>query len=457
MTNLDAPLDFEFDDTFARSPVTTKKRKKLIGLDDLLNDHYKEQSKSAQCKKKKKRKSYSSDEEEEANREAKEAKISEVLNDASSQYEEMKNEENALPWNVAVFGEQGDTSTSFSLNIENLKLTKSFAETGIDFLDPNDFAGDAFFEGLLVNGWLTKMVSICGHVESALTKWVLDLMFYSVKEDVRSAACSFWCDVLLFENKIVVDVMPSYPEFRKALEVYGYLWNSSGNTSCRSESVRDPENCGPPQNIRAWIQLVTACCQVRWLAHPFLVTSEAEELIGTIISMFLDRRLVGLSTLLNDCLVSVISYSSDDNWHQSCERIAKHLSFRVPKDLNCLRLVECIPGANTQSNQKTLKRPFNVRPFNALQITDAEGILNLLISTDVMEENCNLFKIYIYLGLTENWLLNVPALEHDKRNHQLWKEFLKKCSRIGTPSDWRSYASKVKSKVAYLTACIIPG
>ncbi|CAM8910180.1 unnamed protein product [Rhodiola kirilowii] len=85
MTNLDAPLDFEFDDTFARSPVTTKKRKKLIGLDDLLNDHYKEQSKSAQCKKKKKRKSYSSDEEEEANREAKEAKISEVLNDASSQ------------------------------------------------------------------------------------------------------------------------------------------------------------------------------------------------------------------------------------------------------------------------------------------------------------------------------------------------------------------------------------
>ncbi|CAM8916619.1 unnamed protein product [Rhodiola kirilowii] len=432
MTNLDAPLDFEFDDTFARSPVTTKKRKKLIGLDDLLNDHYKEQSKSAQCKKKKKRKSYSSDEEEEANREAKEAKISEVLNDASSQYEEMKNEENALPWNVAVFGEQGDTSTSFSLNIENLKLTKSFAETGIDFLDPNDFAGDAFFEGLLVNGWLTKMVSICGHVESALTKWVLDLMFYSVKEDVRSAACSFWCDVLLFENKGTLHV-------------------------AQNQFVANPENCGPPQNIRAWIQLVTACCQVRWLAHPFLVTSEAEELIGTIISMFLDRRLVGLSTLLNDCLVSVISYSSDDNWHQSCERIAKHLSFRVPKDLNCLRLVECIPGANTQCKLLKSRLAFEILTSCLGKITDAEGILNLLISTDVMEENCNLFKIYIYLGLTENWLLNVPALEHDKRNHQLWKEFLKKCSRIGTPSDWRSYASKVKSKVAYLTACIIPG
>lgn len=103
-----------------------------MGMDDLLTDHYNEQNKSVECKKKKKPKNYSSDEEDNANQAAKENKIAEVLNDASSkvptfclnffmglsrllqsefilscvfwcQYEEMKSEEEASPWDVPVF------------------------------------------------------------------------------------------------------------------------------------------------------------------------------------------------------------------------------------------------------------------------------------------------------------------------------------------------------------------
>uniref|UniRef100_A0A6N2KPI5 Uncharacterized protein n=1 Tax=Salix viminalis TaxID=40686 RepID=A0A6N2KPI5_SALVM len=42
---MDAPLDFEFEDPLLISPVIVKKRKKVIGLDDLLTDHYQEKSK----------------------------------------------------------------------------------------------------------------------------------------------------------------------------------------------------------------------------------------------------------------------------------------------------------------------------------------------------------------------------------------------------------------------------
>lgn len=42
--------------------------------------------------------------------------------------------------------------------------------------------GDTFFEGLLVNGWLSKVVNMSGFVESLLAKWVLDLSKWTITQ-----------------------------------------------------------------------------------------------------------------------------------------------------------------------------------------------------------------------------------------------------------------------------------
>lgn len=58
-------------------------------------------------------------------------------------------------------------------------------------------------------------------------------------------------------------------------------------------------------------------------------TSDAEEIIEVIISLFLDRQLQGLSALLYECLQTLIDYLTDEEWLSSCKKIAKYLARRL--------------------------------------------------------------------------------------------------------------------------------
>lgn len=77
------------------------------------------------------------------------------------------------------------------------------------------------------------------------------------------------------------------------------------------------------------------------------------------------------------------------------------------------------------------------------QATDAEEILRFLNLINVKDKSCDLFKIYIYLVLTENWLLYNPTLEDKPVIHKLWGVYLRHCSCQITSTDLRTYASKV--------------
>ncbi|KAK9175773.1 hypothetical protein WN944_027782 [Citrus x changshan-huyou] len=82
--DLDDPLDFENEDPLLTNPVVNKKRKKAIGLDDLLTDHYKQKSQILEREKKraaKAKKNYNSDEDENG----KEALLSNIVNSCQNQ------------------------------------------------------------------------------------------------------------------------------------------------------------------------------------------------------------------------------------------------------------------------------------------------------------------------------------------------------------------------------------
>lgn len=74
--------------------------------------------------------------------------------------------------------------------------------------------------------------------------------------------------------------------------------------------------------------------------------------------------------------------------------------------------------------------------------------MRLLIAINVKEKGCDLFKMYIYLVLAENWLLVNQMLEHKPVINEMWGLYLRNCSCQISSTDLRSFASKVCNHTA---------
>ncbi|KAJ6904578.1 hypothetical protein NC652_022561 [Populus alba x Populus x berolinensis] len=518
---MDAPLDFEFEDPLLNSPVIVKKSKKVIGLDDLLTDHYQEKSKviERESKRAKAKKKYDSDEDDFD----KEALLSKQINECHNQMQEMSGEAEIATWGVHVFGNQKPMPVLTLPELGSCSLLRSFMSSELNSLvELTTEKVETFLEGLLVNGWLSKLVNTRCYIEKSIAKWTFYLMLYSSKEELRASACDFWCNILLPQVKteklpIRIEWFPSYCELRSALKTYGFLFNYLSRTESiiTNSGVR-----GPPKNIRAWIKFVAACCCVR-SKRPVFSTSEAEELVEVAVFLSSDRQLEGLLVLLDEFVQSVISYFTDEEWNISCEKIARSISCRTcsayhfplafpqsgfksslnrvdvhsllislpggfapslriedfnfahisvpgfmavglclsPRDLNCLQTVECISGVSTRGNHlrsaisyQILLNCFDnqVHLCHIPQASNEEEILSFLISINVKDRSCDLFQMYIYLVLTENWLLSNPMFELKPVIYEMWGVYLRNCSCQITSTDMRPYASKVRTKASYI-------
>ncbi|XP_004287554.1 PREDICTED: uncharacterized protein LOC101295940 isoform X2 [Fragaria vesca subsp. vesca] len=444
MMDFDQLLELDNDDPVL-NPPTAKKRKKVIGLDDLLTDFYKEEDKlvekAARKAKAKAQRKDDSDEEDQHQ----EASLCQLVDTCENQIKDIGGKEDSFVWGICVFRDQKSPPPLAFPELESCALLQSFMNNKLN----SEFQicldnGNTLLEGLLVNGWLSNVVFAKGHVEKSVAMWTFNLMAYSSIEELRTSACDFWCAILSSKNEpVTIDWFASYSELKVALENYGFLFNFSNMENVYSNSVRQ----GPAQNIRAWIKYVTTACQVRSKKAIYL-TSEAEELMEVIIYLFLDRQLQGLFVLLHECMQSAISYFTEDEWQSSCEKIAKSLACRIPKDVNCLRIVECISGAKTRS--KLFRSVVAYQILHSCfdyKARDEVEILNLLISVNVKEKNCDFFKLYVYLVLTENWLL---SNQENRVLIEMWRLYLRNCSCLIASTDLRSFASKARNKASYL-------
>ncbi|MED6175665.1 hypothetical protein PIB30_080561 [Stylosanthes scabra] len=147
---------------------------------------------------------------------------------------------------------------------------------------------------------------------------------------------------------------------------------------------------------------------------------------------------------------AIVNYFTDQEWHSSCENIAKFVASRVSKDLNCIQSVECIPVASSRCKQLRSAVAYQ----NLLSCFDGansgEDILRLLMAINFKDKSCNFFKMYIHLVLTENWVLSNSLIED---NPVIYKKFclcLRQCSSLISPTDLRPFASKVRHRAAYL-------
>ncbi|KAL9300950.1 hypothetical protein AtEden1_Chr2g0248131 [Arabidopsis thaliana] len=456
--DLDGPLDFENEDPLVNPPTIIEKRKKVIGLDDLLSDFYKEKSKVIDKvnKKRKVSKVYHSDDDEQGQVD----KLSQCVVECQNQMNEIADEEENQEWGLSMFGDQKTPIPSLLVDLDSCCLLKEFMNNQLNLVVGLTFdegflynPGTTFIEGLLVNGWLTRLIMTCGRVEKFICKWTLNILLYSSKEDLRSSACDFWCSILLSQNKVngaPVEIywLPNYQELKEALESYGFR-NSMSHSQDVELAEADSESQGPPQNIRAWFTLVTTCCQIR-CKKPIFTTSQVEQIAEILVLLLLDRGLLGLSILLQECLISVIGSFKEEEWISSCKKIANSLASRVPQDINCLRVVESVSGVDARSKHLRSSIAHQMLVVLLDHKDSDENLLSSLMSINVKERSCNLFKMYIFVVLAENWLFSSTLVEAKPVLRDMWAVFLRNCSCQINSTDLRSYASKVRTRAAYL-------
>ncbi|KAJ8749952.1 hypothetical protein K2173_013867 [Erythroxylum novogranatense] len=448
MVDMDAPLDFETEDPLLSCPVIPQKRKKVMDLDDLVADFYREKNKvmERESKRAKVRKKYDADDDDCS----KEALLSRQIDECHNQMKKIGDEEEVSSASIQVFGNRKPAPPAAFPELRSCSILQSIESDKFkSLLEVNGETGEILLQGLLLNEWLSKLVSLHGHVEKSIAKWVFHLMLYSPNDELRAAACSFWCTILSPENeghKLPTEWVPNHSELRKALETYGFLFSISSPAESVNKNSGDR---GPPKNISVWIKFIAAYCHAR-SKQPTFSASEAEEFIEIIIFLYLDTQLQGLLIQLYECLQSVISCFTDEEWSTSCVNIAKSLACRLPRDLSCLRAVECISEISTRSNHLR-----NVVSYHVLLVCldnkapNEDEVLRSLISIDVKDKNCDLFKVYICLVLTENWLLSNPILKERPIIFEMWGVYLRQCSSHITSTDLRPYASKIRTRASY--------
>ncbi|XP_057748262.1 uncharacterized protein LOC130967426 isoform X1 [Arachis stenosperma] len=101
--------------------------------------------------------------------------------------------------------------------------------------------GDNFLQRLVINGWLTKLAFLCGHIEKPVAIWSFNTMLYSSNEELRNSSSDFWCAVLssrkeVDELPVKIGWFPEYSDLRRALDPYGFLFEFS--------SSGEPKNLG---------------------------------------------------------------------------------------------------------------------------------------------------------------------------------------------------------------------
>ncbi|CAH8342166.1 unnamed protein product [Eruca vesicaria subsp. sativa] len=447
--NMDGPLDFENEDPLVNPPPSAEKRKKVIGLDDLVSEFYKEKSKLIDKgnRKRKASKLYDSDDDERGQQ----ALLS-IVDDCRNQMNEICSEEDVQEWGLCMFGDQKAPTQSLIADLDSCHLLKEFMNSQLNSLvELNPDNGTAFLEGLLVNGWLTKLILTCARVETIICKWTLDMLLYSSKEDLRSSACDFWCSILLSQNEVngaavEIEWLPNYQILNEALESYGFRISSSQDVQLAEAGSKSQ---GPPQNIRAWLKFVAACCQIRF-KKPIFTASQLEQIAEILVWLLLDRSLQGLSLLLQECVVSVTESFKEEEWVSSFKKIANSLASRVPQDMNCLRVVESVSGVDARS--KHLRSSIANQTLVVLldHKESDEKLMSSLMSINLKEKSCNLFRTYMLLVLAENWLLSSKMVEEKPVLRDMWTVFLRNCFCQINSTDLRPFASKVRTKASYL-------
>lgn len=450
-------LDFEMEDFSPLLRTNQKKSANVIGLDELLHDHYQEKIEIVERESKKARmcSSDSSDEEDDKRGKRKEDQLSEFVSECERQVHKITATVEVASWGERIFGSQKSPPKQLDPGVDVCPLLQKLSENSELRLTTGLSAenGESFMEELLMNGWLLNLTLSRSHCDEFTVRWAFNLMAHSSIENVEMSACNFLCTIILSGTEgssrfCALDWVPTYDQIKETVQIYGYLEDCKGDDLMLSEDKED----GPPENIRSWVKFVAACCRAR-KSRPILTTSEAENLAVMVIRFFLDRKLLCLSGILQECLASIVNFFTDKEWLASSDIIAVSLSHSLPEtNLNWLKVVESLSGLDVRIKelQKKVALSLLLSCLGKKEFTDVKQIIDLLTAFNVRDKQTDFIRMYICLALADAWLWCNPLINENSTALETWLHFLRGCSCQISSTDWRAYASKVRNKASYL-------
>ncbi|KAJ0720957.1 hypothetical protein HanOQP8_Chr08g0269831 [Helianthus annuus] len=204
----------------------------------------------------------------------------------------------------------------------------------------------------------------------------------------------------------------------------------------------DSEGSEASQNIRTWIKYVAACSQSRLaqMAHTYITIFNCLKfmifarfdvfmcfIVGIFIALLPHQKQKSswlLSVELNECMLALVNFFTDDEWRSSCVQVTTSVASRVPKDMNSLRAVECISVVHGPTKLLRSEIKFLILLGCFDKVEDEEEVVRQLTLINLKDKSCDLFKVYIYLVFTENWFLYNPLFEDNQLLNEMWGLFL---------------------------------
>ncbi|RLN22434.1 uncharacterized protein C2845_PM07G40530 [Panicum miliaceum] len=205
---MDEPLDFEEGggSPLPRSaPCQEVLRKKVIGLDDLLLDYFETGKGLRKVKAAKTKHGPMGHDSDEEDKKVREDEICKIFEDCEEKAKGLDARDDVPPWDQLLFGCQKAPSNLSDMGVDNCQLLQSFCASEHLGFDLEIKQGEERLEGVLMDGWLLKVVRIGGSVEDSIASWTL-----TKRKD-------------LSDDKLLVNLgyFPSYSVLKCAILSYG--------------------------------------------------------------------------------------------------------------------------------------------------------------------------------------------------------------------------------------------
>lgn len=249
-----------------------------------------------------------------------------------------------------------------------------------------------------------------------------------------------------------LDWVPTIDDFMDTLRVYGYEEVSLDSESmdfsnnCHNEAVKDQ---GPPKNIRSFLEFIIVCFETRSSRYT---ASVAERLLLVMARLLLERRILALARLVQECIMILVDYFVEEEWSASCNYLATSISKLTKVTHNAVYLVGALNSSGTRVKclqQKVALLELTKSLGRRMAPPNAKEVIRTFGSIDLKAKNVDFLNVYNRLVLADYFLWCNEEFK-DKISMYKWLHFLKSGSLQIFGGDERPFATRVRNRASFL-------
>ncbi|XP_024373405.1 uncharacterized protein [Physcomitrium patens] len=424
-----------------------KRQKKVVTLDDLVQDDLKKKPKAKSNKLVQKLKakahlySYSDEEGEENLRAPK------LLEELEKQVTNGIGEEVEPEWGQEVFRAQLEPPSTPCGGTPSLHRALQALEGE---------GRETSLEGLARSGFLRAWALCTKRCDESTLRWTYHQMAYSIDESLERCCCKFLSDLV---SRISTDSgallemewLPNLSDIKETLTVYGYMRNSRDFEDTHMDSSSESIVRGPLKNLRSILEFIATLFVTRHV-QPYYSVVDIESLLVIMVHLSLARELLGILDKVQDCILALIRYFSPEEWSEVCPRVTVSISDLTEGVHNGVFLLGMFSGLGKRSVD--MQRRLALHELSKLArrkrlLATSREVASLFENVNLKGKVVDFGKLYYQVVIADIFLwCNEGPIDEVARS--IWIKFLGLCSRQIYIGDERAFATKLRNTASFL-------